>query len=138
MTEVKADVGLAEVCFVDSGLRELRPYCELKKALEVVLVTPELARAVCLADLAPNLGEWGEEEIQGLQQLLTNRCFTMFVESRSEGEKLAKVVLYERGQQQDVSLNSLAVGRGLALSSTCALPSVVASACALAPAAGAP
>ena len=124
MTEVKADVGLAEVCFVDSGVRELRPCCELKKALEVALVTPELARAVCLADLAPNLGEWGEEEIQGLQQLLTNRCFTMFVESRSEGEKLAKVVLYERGQQQDVSLNSLAVGRGLALSSTCALPSV--------------
>ena len=124
VNKVKAGGGLVEVRFVDSGVREWKPLREVKKTLEVALVTPVLATAVRLADLTPKHGEWGEEEIEGLQQLLTNRCFTMFVESKSEGERLARVVLYERGQQEDVSLNSLAVERGLALSSTCALPSV--------------
>ena len=109
---------------MDSGVRESKPLSDLKKTLEVALITPVLATAVCLADLDPKFGEWGEEEIEGLRQLLNGRSFTMFVESKSEGERLARVVLYERGQQQDVSLNSLAVERGFALSSTCALPSV--------------
>jgi len=124
VTKVNPDGGLVEVCFVDSGVREWKPPGELKKTLDVALVTPVLAVAVCMADIIPKLGEWREEEIESLRQLLINRCFTMFVESKSEGERLARVVLYERGQQRDVSLNSLAVERGLALSSTCALPSV--------------
>merc|ERR1719234_1990094 len=115
---------MSEVRYVDSGVREFKPIGELRKTLEVALITPELATAVRLADVVPTLGEWAEEEVEGLEQLLTNCCFTMFVESRPENENVSRVVLYKRGQQEDVSLNSLAVERGLALSSTCALPSV--------------
>ena len=124
VTGVESCNGLIEIRLVDTGARELKPLNELKKTLEVALVNPLLATPVSLADLAPRLGQWQDQEVKGLRQLLVQKRFSMFVERRSEGEKLARVVLYERGKQEDVSLNSLVVELGLALSSTCALPSV--------------
>ena len=124
VTGVESCNGLIEIRLVDTGARELKPLNELKKTLEVALVIPLLATPVSLADLAPRLGQWQDQEVKGLRQLLVQKRFSMFVERRSEGEKLARVVLYERGKQEDVSLNSLVVELGLALSSTCALPSV--------------